>query len=219
MYSNVSSKISTRNFKTQPVSNDIGVLQGDPASCSIFLLVMQTLIDLLLLHQHKGFITSDSSSPPQQKPFFLTAFADDVGIFTRSKEDLQLLLDLCDQWASWAQMRFNTAKCFTFGIVKGKQTKPLLRLNNNDLPSFGIGDCIRLLGYNLWVTHSIAHIKEQLTSKLSQLLQKIDNFPLDNHLKLLAYSIAAQWSFGWPSKPQVDNRQAQLKSAPLPLVR
>jgi hypothetical protein len=33
MYSNVSSKISTRNFKTQPISNDIGVLQGDPASC------------------------------------------------------------------------------------------------------------------------------------------------------------------------------------------
>ena len=116
LYSDYFISITTKDFITNPIKVNHGVLQGDCLSQLIFNLCINTLIKSI---ENKkvgclGRYVLDKILIPRH--WF--QFADDTAIITALEGNNQLLCNVFTKWTSWADLIIRVDKCNTFGMKK-----------------------------------------------------------------------------------------------------
>jgi hypothetical protein len=87
--------------RSSPIKNLRGLPQGSSLSPTLFNFFINILIELLQRTQ--------VSNPLDSKCLF---FADDANLHAKNSQDMQTLLDVCDDWARSHGMQFAPDKCF-----------------------------------------------------------------------------------------------------------
>ena len=183
LYSGLSATITANSWATPFVPLQTGVYQGDPLSVVVFNTVMCTLIDALQPLQHLGYNPSGS-----RHQVHLLQYADDTCLVGNGPSACQELLNQVERWLQWSGMRAKVPKCFSVGIKSstGQPFDPALTLHHQEIP-FIRNRPIKFLGYRIQIPMDNTEVKASLHSKLSDLLQRVDNAPVTGKQKLLLF--------------------------------
>ncbi|KAE8740558.1 hypothetical protein FOCC_FOCC013922 [Frankliniella occidentalis] len=140
-YQGCTTNFSTASGETRFVPMASGVKQGDPLSPITFNLALEVLIrSLLVLARLHGFLLHD-------EPIVCLGYADDLVVTAKSAADMQTLLDIIGEVATWTGLQFNAAKCATLHIVKKKaQLETLTFIQGAPIPTLADGDAYQHLG-------------------------------------------------------------------------
>lgn len=134
LFDNNASIIIVNGSRSAPVPNLRGLLQGSTLSPMLFNFFLDELLELLKHRDAPKLLTEGVRTNA-------LAFADDLNLHARSKEDLQILLDLAEAWSIRVGMRFAPEKCFVF---RNYSDAPLMLLGI-ELPA---RERIKYLGLN-----------------------------------------------------------------------
>ena len=105
------------------ISLEVGTAQGSPISPLLFILFINPLVERLRACRGIQF-TSTAGAYIRS-----LLFADDICLVAETKEDLQLMLDICQQWTEEFRMSFNPAKCELIQLAGSTgQAPPALQL-------------------------------------------------------------------------------------------
>lgn len=98
---------------------DIGLRQGDPLSCILYIIFIDGLVRELK-SAVEGMRIGDATVP-------LLLFADDIGLVACSKREMQKLLDIVHQYSRKWRFLFNVKKCkvVVFTTKRKADNKPL----------------------------------------------------------------------------------------------
>ena len=189
MYKDFYSAIATSSFLTPFIHVGKGVLQGDCFSPLAFNMVINTFIQHIKSEQYAqlGYSFVEGFSPRHWYQF-----ADDAAAVTSLESENQILLNAFTRWCTWSDMTVRVDKCQSFGITKigtqSKQVKPKLTIANRLIPAVEIGKSFKYLGKYFDYEMSDKDHKEELLSKVKEMLEIIDSLPLHPKNKLLIYS-------------------------------
>ena len=186
LYSNLSAVVTSQSWATNPIPLQIGVYQGDPLSVVIFNSVMATLADTINQQQHLGYKFSNSSRSTN-----ILQYADDTCLIADGPSSCQQLLNCVERWLQWSGMRAEVPKCHSLAIQasSGKTYDPSLVLQGEHIPSIG-NNAIKFLGAFIQIPKNPNKSREDLQSKLTSLLDKVDTVPVTRNQKLLLYRAA-----------------------------
>lgn len=110
-----SSQIVIKGSKSNPIANRRGLLQGSSLSPFLFnFFVDPLLVQLDRVNMGLSSVMGNLNG---------LAFADDVALMSRTTDNLQLLVTMCESWAMSNGMKFNTSKCH---VLTGKRIEPPL---------------------------------------------------------------------------------------------
>ena len=84
-------RVETKEWTTDWIHCGIGVFQGCPLSCILFLAVFNLCLNLLDEYSQLGYCMSNSTIRSSAK-----AYADDLTLIARSPEDCQKLVNYLD---------------------------------------------------------------------------------------------------------------------------
>ena len=178
-YSDYYISVGTKNFITNPIRVEKGVLQGDCLSPILFNLCFNTLLKTIEDERIKimGYHFDE-----YLKPRHWFQFADDTALVTSSQEDNQLLLNVFTKWCTWSGLIVHIDKCKTFGIRKSKtssvQYKPYLKISNTMIPQICINERFTYLGKQFSFNMKTEFVEFDLVKELSGYLEKLDLLPL-----------------------------------------
>ncbi|PPQ71498.1 hypothetical protein CVT26_011265, partial [Gymnopilus dilepis] len=82
-----------------------GVRQGDPLSCLIFNMAIESLASMIRKSSLKGF-----EIPGDPERLVTTLFADDTTVYLSQDDDLHTLNEILDRWCKCSGAKFNTDK-------------------------------------------------------------------------------------------------------------
>jgi len=135
----------------------------------IFNTVMNTLLDTLLTRADLGY-----SIDGAQHRVNLLQYADDACLLANSPSSCQHLLGMVEKWLQWSGMKAKVQKCssLAFQGSSGKLIDPKFWIAGQQIPF--AQQPVKFLGMRLEVPHNSAQSKAILTSKLQDMLQKID---------------------------------------------
>ena len=193
LYSDLSASITSRLWSTKADPLKLGVYQGDPLSVVIFNTVMMTLADTLKEDQHLGYTFAQS-----HRSINVLQYADDTCLIANGLSSCQHLLAKVEKWLQWSGMRAKVTKCHTLAIQAstGKRYDPKLHLNGQNIPFIG-NKTLKFLGGPITVPHSVKEHKMLLSSKLSQLLDKVDKAPVTRKQKFFLYRAGVCPRLNW----------------------
>ena len=102
----------------------------------------------------------------------------------------QQLLGLTETWLSWSGMQANVPKCVSVAIKTstGKAYNPDLTLNKEPIPYLG-NSTFHFLGTPVAIHFTTAETINHLVTKLSSMLQKVDDVPITRQQKLKLFRI------------------------------
>ena len=190
MYENIKSRITTSEGNSIFFPCQTGVRQGEILSPLMFSIYLNDLESYLHLHMAPG-ITCETSEDVDYVIFlklFLLLFADDTVLFSNSREDLQVTLNVfetyCDKW----KLTVNITKTKVLVFSGGKtSTKLKFHYKGEELE---VVNEYKYLGIFLSRTGSFLkakrHIADQATNALFSLLRKIRtlDLPIDMQVDL-----------------------------------
>ena len=115
LYSDYFISITTKDFITNPIKVNRGVLQGDCLSPLICNLCVNTLIKPIENGKVGclGYVLDKMLSP---RHWF--SFSSDTAIITVLEGEKQLLCNVFTKWTWWADLIIRVDKCHTFGMKK-----------------------------------------------------------------------------------------------------
>ncbi len=165
-----------------------GVRQGCPLSPIIFI----TAIDPLL----KWLAMGTGQQPPwSRRPTPLLAYADDVVILPKSREEAMIMLSRLEAFSDYSGITINHKKC---GVMAGRDGLPdphcLLTVKGSPLPcldDFGDGSYYRYLGYEISYTLNWAKATERAFAEFASRLEKIGQSCLPPIAKI---TCAREWA-------------------------
>jgi hypothetical protein len=191
------------------VNFDIGVFQGDVLSPTLFLVVMNMIIDYIgskkMIESYGAIIISKHRNTKARKRSCY-GIADDLNFLAGSAEKAQFLLDAFDQCLRWTQC-FVAAphKFLVIGYRAGKSKKlltfdPMVNYNGQSIQSItGTEELYRVLGRRFSMTHSSDDIETFVFNETKSQMDSIDNNPTRAHLKLRMYTLGfssfSNWNF------------------------
>ncbi|KAH9087480.1 hypothetical protein Ae201684P_000887 [Aphanomyces euteiches] len=111
VYSDASTMVSTKDGLTQPIAQQCGVFQGCPLSPLLFIADMIPLIEALQQHAPTHSVELSSGNFTA-----VTAFADDIKIYSRSADGITKLHDIISRFLSWTTMAANPSKCALLAV-------------------------------------------------------------------------------------------------------
>ncbi|KAE8739190.1 hypothetical protein FOCC_FOCC015313 [Frankliniella occidentalis] len=140
-YQGCTTNFSTASGETRFVPMASGVQQGDPLSPMTFNLALEVLIrSILILARLHGFLLHN-------EPIVCLGYADDLVVTAKSAANMQTLLDIIGEVATWTGLQFNAAKCATLHIVKKRaQLETLTLIQGATIPTLADGDAYQHLG-------------------------------------------------------------------------
>lgn len=107
-----------------------GVKQGDPLSPLLFNLIIETLVEKLDKTTEDIKLNGENVS--------ILAFADDLVIFARNKEQARKQLQIINKYLSALGMSAQAEKCATFQVIQSAKTwyltDPQLKLHDRAIP-------------------------------------------------------------------------------------
>jgi hypothetical protein len=113
-YQGCTTTFSTASGLSRAVPMASGVKQGDPLSPITFNLTLEAIIrSVLALAPQHGYLLLGHN-------ITCLAYADDLVLTARSPADMQALLDVIGEVATWLGLHFNAAKCATLALEKKK---------------------------------------------------------------------------------------------------
>ena len=139
-YSGCTTTITTSSGETRAVAMDSGVKQGDPLSPMTFNLVIEILIRSAerLALQH-GYILHGHK-------LCCLAYADDLVLIGKSRANIQALLDIIGEAASWLGLDFNAAKCATLSIRDKQARRVATSIQGQPINFMADGEAYQHLG-------------------------------------------------------------------------
>ena len=145
LFSNIKGQAIVNEMITREFPIDSGVLQGRVLGPTLFLLVIDDLLEELQL--------SRAGIPMAGTILSVICSADDQTLLALTPDKLQKLLDICYSWAKKNGMNFEPTKCFV--VVFNSKTKkaenlPYFHLGEERLDTFYPGSLNELyLGFNI----------------------------------------------------------------------
>ena len=109
-----------------------GVRQGDPLSCLLFNLAIESLACMIRKSGLQGLSLSSHSDP-----ILLTLFADDTTVFLSSNDDLAALNAILDKWCTASGAKFNNEKTIIIPVGSPEYRQRILesrKLNHFSAP-------------------------------------------------------------------------------------
>ena len=163
------------SWTTAPIHLQLGVYQGDPLSVIIFNTVMNTLVDSIT--QRCSCLSYSLSSI--SSTINLLQYADDTSLISDGPASCQQLFGLTEAWLSWSGMRANVPKWVSVAIKAstGKAYNPDLTLNKESIPYLD-NSTFHFLGAPVAIHSTAAVTRNHLVTKLSSMLQKVDDVPI-----------------------------------------
>ncbi|KAH9138407.1 hypothetical protein AeRB84_017272 [Aphanomyces euteiches] len=166
IYSNASTVVSTREGATPPLEQRCGVFQGCPLSPLLFIAGMTPLIEAL-----QAMSTECGVELSRGTCTSVTAFADDLKIYSRTPQGITRLHPLVPDFLSWTTMTANPSKCALLAVDfvnRSHVQAPLdLSLDGLPIPWSSWNDAYTYLGDREGFQHT--HVRFQLTDKLRSL--------------------------------------------------
>jgi hypothetical protein len=189
--------VKTDEFTTRAFPMEVGVFQGDPLSVGIFLLAINPLLERQSIEKEtkNGFLIGK-----EYRAFLATAFADDIGIYTRNPDTAQIVLNHIKQFMDWAmfEIKVPKCKCFEFQRIGSgfKQCVPALKIGATPVPAVPAGETFTFLGKEFFLSKQ--RLEETISETIKNVMEKIDKLRLSGIQKMRAYSFAIKWSLCWP---------------------
>ncbi|KAH9103825.1 hypothetical protein AeMF1_019933 [Aphanomyces euteiches] len=166
IYSNASTVVSTREGATPPLEQRCGVFQGCPLSPLLFIAGMTPLIEAL-----QAMSTECGVELSRGTCTSVTAFADDLKIYSRTPQGITRLHTLVADFLSWTTMTANPSKCALLAVDfvnRSHVQAPMdLSLDGLPIPRLSWNDAYTYLGVREGFQHT--HVRFQLTDKLRSL--------------------------------------------------
>ncbi|XP_076230185.1 uncharacterized protein LOC143175332 [Nomia melanderi] len=178
MYIDCRTVIKTKSKQGIEIEIQRGVKQGDPLSPLLFNIMMDEIIEDISRNT-KGIEING-------KRVAVLAFADDLIIIGRDREDAQEQLQILDQKLTELGMELATEKCLTFEIVGKKKTwyakNPELKIKNKELPYASPEHTFRYLGVDITPWNNV-HC-EGTTQEIVQSIRNVARMKLKPHQKM-----------------------------------
>ena len=186
LYDGLTTVISTDKWTTAPIHLQLGVYQGDPLSVIIFNTVMNTLVNSITQRcAHLGYSLNSVSGRIN-----LLQYADYTSLIGDGLSSCRHLLSLTELWLSWSGMQANVPKCVGVAIKASTGRAYNLNLTLSDQPIPYLGDTtFRFLGAPVAIHSTSAETREHLATKLSAMLQKVDNTSITCQQKLNLFKV------------------------------
>jgi hypothetical protein len=132
MYTNVKTKIKTRNGNGVEIEFLRGVKQGDLLSPTLFNLCLEPLLEAVE-ESTEGIHISDNNKIP------ILAFADDIVLVRGDKKEAQKQLTMVREYLDGLGMSISGDKSQTFQVISKKDTwyvdDPKIKINNIKIPN------------------------------------------------------------------------------------
>ena len=172
---NTTASLRVNGSTTDPIPIRIGVPQGDPLSCLLFNIFIETLARYLRdsLNLNNTEITIDTT-------IHILLYADDLAVTAESREELQTILDLIDKWCTAWGLKINCGPGKSEAMFFSPTPQPLpppLVLPDNRRVNYVTK--YRYLGWNLSTeldpsSPTPAHVEDTLSN--SKIYSKLENF-------------------------------------------
>jgi hypothetical protein len=112
LYNNITTKVMVNGYATEPIHIKRGVKQGDALSCSLFILVMDQIInDINQKLENKVTINGNVLTN-------VVAYADDLAVVTTKKEDIQKVIRTYEEFSHESGLYLNADKTEILNIKK-----------------------------------------------------------------------------------------------------
>jgi len=202
-------RVKTNDWTTDWIHCGIGVFQGCPLSCILFLAVFNLCLDLLKEHNNLGYHIRGTSITSTVK-----AYADDLTLITKNPTDNQKLLDVVDTFLKWTRtMKAKPSKCRSHAMKKsvpntrqrqqGQRSHyspfdPLLKINGENI-AYIHSEPIKFLGKLIYKDLKDDEIRLKVKKKLNDMLVTTDKCQLSGIMKMWIYNNAiiprVTWEF------------------------
>ena len=197
-YSELYVKVETKSWKTQWISIERGIFQGDTIADSLFNLPWNLCLDILEKIAVTGYCNKELEIDHK-----LHAYVDDLTLTTSSAKEHQILLDTVSEYLGWTEMEAKPEKCRSFARRKFSkegnnlgfvpltnkvysQYDPRLTIQGKAIPCLN-NESFRMLGKKLAGSSDRADSKALLKSKLTDYLDKVDQSMLTGIQKSWIY--------------------------------
>ena len=200
-------RVKTKEWTTDWIHCGIGVFQGCPLSCILFLTVFNLCLDLLDKYSHLGYCISDSTIRSSAK-----AYADDLTLIARSPEDCQKLINIVNQFLRWTRtMKAKPIKCQSHAMKKyvpnkmqrrkGHKTQyvaydPKLTIDGGEIVSIH-NQPMRFLGRLIFEDLKDQAIRQSVRGKLVDMLKATEKSQLNGIMKMWIYNNAIIPKMTW----------------------
>lgn len=172
VYTGATTEVLTPQGPTATIPIYSGVKQGCPLSAILFNLSLE-----LILRKTKSAASTLKRGPAKHHgiPISVLAYADDLVVIARNKDDLQELLNTVSSAADTLNLQFRQNKCASLSLTT---SEPHIEMNSfsvqgNIIPALDKEEHYRYLGVPIGLVHNISEI-DALIDELNHKLSKID---------------------------------------------
>ena len=163
LYGNFNTRIACKDYITDPIVVERGVLQGDCLSPLLFNLVFNSFIQTIKSDEFKQLSYRYTKL---LTPKHWLQFADDTTAISGSESDNQILLNAFTRWCNWASMIIPVDKCKSFGIRKASTCSTQFQ------PEFFLsGERVNLLSQGV-----VSNISENISTMIWIIQNTRENF-------------------------------------------
>ena len=183
-YDNGTAKVRVGSEESDTINIHKGVKQGCPLSPLIFNFCMNPLLSKLE-QEGEGYSIDDDCTLKVQ------AYADDIILFSSTREGLQNNLNIVDNFMKYAKVTVNTSKCHTMSYVirncRRVYEEAPFQIAGDDIPVCDLSEKIEYLGTDAATTNRIRkHGAMEAIEDTKRLISKIGESLLSLNQKIYA---------------------------------
>ena len=186
VYTNASTQICTSDGSTPPIPILAGVKQGCLLSPILFNLSIEVILRSI---NAKAQSFRHGPAKHHEAPISVLAYADDLALISRNKDDFQQLLDSASLSASLIGLEFRPDKCASLSLTMSKRVEGNFAINDfiiqgKPIPALLQHDHYKYLGVPIGIIRDTSNINklvdnlcndlDKINSSLLALWQKLD---------------------------------------------
>ena len=200
-------RVKTNDWTTNWIPCSIGVFQGCPLSCILFVAVFNLCLDLLQKQANLGYHMPGTSLTTS-----VMAYADDLTLIAKNPKDCQKLVDVVDTFLKWTRtMKAKPTKCKAHAMKKlipnsNERRKgqhihyspydPLLKINGETIAYIN-SEPMKFLGKLIYKDLKDDDIRLRVKQKLNDMLLRTDRCQLNGVMKMWIYNNAIIPRLSW----------------------
>ena len=180
-------RVTTRQWETEPVPIQVGTMQGDTLSPILFLLVINPIIMYLQQEEIKHGYRLTNADSGETKNFISTPFADDFNLITRDPRSHARILRCILSKLEDLRLTLKIPKCVSLGLKSGSFTAQKFFLNDIQIPTADKKDLV-ILGMYIPARGGLQSTFARISDNVTSSLKKIDESPVRGEYKARIFS-------------------------------